>query len=211
MKRLAVILILLFVACGLRAATLYDLVTQLRATVGEEDSTWSAFSDTTAKKWLNLAQDKINRLGGYIEKTWDHTYATADTFGVVLPSDFKAPKSAIIWVGNQWETMVPNKAFRYDTAAYQFDVQWKNKDTARVYFKGSDLYAGLQIRLTYLGNAADLTDSATVCEVSSDLQVFVIEEAISYYLKAQRQYQAAFMLEQQIRHDMGIQPQKANR
>ena len=202
--RVLIIFFLLLMVSPIRSATLSDLIADLRQKTGEPDTSQSIYSDSTAKGWINAAQDKVVTLAGFIEKQFDAIYSVADTFGVVLPSDFKRAEGATVWVGYQWEPMKRDPYFISEASGFLFDVRWQDKDTALAYFRGNDLHQGVQIRLTYKGTADELLDGDSTCQVPDDLQTFITDEAIVYYLCAQKQYQAGLTWQQAIRKDMGV-------
>lgn len=186
------------------SATLSELITDLRYRVDESDTSTSNFSDSVGKLWLNDAQDRIVALGGFIKKQTDITYSKDDTLGHVLPSDFRYVDQVIYLDGRQWETVINNPGFFHDTSTNQFTIKWQNADTARIYFKGTNFWEDKRVRLFYLGVADGMTADSTECEAQDDVEGFIVEEAFVYYLQSLKMYQAAQVVRQNIREDMGL-------
>lgn len=203
MKQL-IFLVVLCLAISAKGATLADLVKDLRLITGEPDSMVSSYTDSTAWVWLNLGQDIIVKLGGYLPKTYDYTLLDTDTFGVVLPSDFRAPVSGKIWDGAQWEGVLQVPEFILDSDIYMYTIDWKNPDSARLYVRGSELFQDQLFRLSYIGDAASLDSATGAFEPFENLRAFVVQEAMVFYLFSLKDYQAAFALRQMIRQDMGL-------
>lgn len=132
MKKFYVLFIMYFllIAVYADATTRTDLINKIRHRTAELTDSTSYYSDSTASIWLNMAQATIVRLGGYIPKTTEITYAS-DSNIYDLPLDFVEAKSVEILSNGSWfpANLVP---FFVDTPLIQVKVSWKNEDTARV-------------------------------------------------------------------------------
>lgn len=198
--RLLFAFLLLFGLAGADTGT--ELIDRLRSRTGEPDSLTSNYTQTEALQWINDAQARVNLLGGYTHKSTDITYAQSDSLGSVLPSDFRYQDGCMLLMGRVWEPMYWNPKFETDDSRLHYFIEWQNEDTARAYFRNIERN-GLRIRLFYLGSVAEL-GRADTCEVKGDHQPFIIEEAYAIYLKSLRMFQAATVIRQQVRQDMGI-------
>lgn len=205
MLKVCVVCIGVLLAQSISGATLSDLIRDLRRVTGEEDTTQSIYSDTAAKTWINLSQDKIAHLADYIEKEYEHTYVEADTFGFVLPADFKYDNGVNVWMTDKWEYVTKDPFFATESNALLYYVSWRHQDTAILYLK--NIGFDQTIHMNYRGRPQTLTVDTSTCEVPLNLQPFIITEAVSHYLKYQKQFEAALAVQAQVRQDMGIKKQ----
>ena len=124
------LIVLLLVASASYSATLSDLKHKLRVRTSELTDSTSFFTDTMATIWLNMAQERIVRLGGYIPKYTDINYSwDSNTYN--LPSGFIRATSGNIKTRGQWfpAYMVNNIV---DSPYIQMKVVWKDEDSAQV-------------------------------------------------------------------------------
>lgn len=202
MKKLLFVLLLL--AGSVQPATLASLIAELRQRTGEKDTVNSFYTNADAKTYLNEAQDKLVRLGGYIPKHVDILY-NFDSVTYRLPASFKALNGAIRRTKGQWARLLYNDNFKKDTSANHYFIQFKAVDTALLYLGGSYWNDGDTARIFYQGTATPMTTDTSTCLVSRDLQVFIIEEAVSMYEQAKRSFQSMALVRGQVRQDMGFQ------
>ncbi len=261
----------------------------MRHRTAELTTATSFYSDSSAAIWLNLAQFRIVKLGGYIPKFTDIVYTedsnfyalptdfrqvtgaeimsrgiwypvavvdnftadpisqvkiswvnedsaivltnrtgfeermldilySVDSVSYVIPQDFKSILSVMLRKGGKWEPVFLNLGFMSDTNAYNYTIFQENTNIAHIYIKGDDLWDNdtirvfyrrtLQdndtLRVDYVGTASEMLTPAAICQVPDELHNFIIDEAISYYMWAQKRFQEAALLQQRIRVDMGI-------
>lgn len=201
MKRLTLVLGLLVLALSTRGATLADLIADLRVLTGEPDTVNSFYTNADAQVYLNQAQDPIVRLGGYIKRQVDVLYTT-DSLSYRLPSTFIKVVSALRRTEGTWIETAYNDGL-HDSIVATYMVQWKNTDTAKAYL-GGRWTDGDTLRLFYLAKASPMDSLADVCDVPEDLQCFVLQEAIALFEQAKRSFEAAALIRQQVRRDMGV-------
>lgn len=189
------------------SATLAELIADCRAISGETDTAAGINTDADWTKFINLAQDKIVRLGGFIPKHSEGTVANSDSLGIVMPSDFRfinrKNNGLIYFASGQWHRGLENPGFLVDTNVFNYFIGWKTADTAMMYAKRGSGNTHTY-RLFYFGTAADLDTLTDTCEVKEDEHVFIVEEAVSYYLMALHAYQVAAGVRSGVRQDMGI-------
>lgn len=205
MIKLFFTLILLLLMGNSYAASLSDLIRDLRHATGELTDTTSFYTDSTANRWINLAQDRIVTLGGFIPKQVDFTFNRNDTT-YTMPSDFRmidGDKNIAIHE-NSISPLWNNPGFKKDTTLNQYFIGWKDEDTAKLYIRGTYLVDDDLLRIFYLGTAADMAYDTSTCEVPDNLQGYIIEEAFSYYIRSQKRFQEASLIQSLIRQDMGI-------
>ena len=68
MKKIILLLLVLLATTAHAGKKLGELEYDLRAVVQENDTALSWFDSSDARKWLNMSQDNIARLGFYVEK-----------------------------------------------------------------------------------------------------------------------------------------------
>jgi hypothetical protein len=201
MKKTALVLSLLMLALPTRSATLADLIADFRVLTGETDTLTSFYTNADAKVYLNQAQDPIVRLGGYIRRQVDLPYST-DSLSYRLPATFIKPIGGLRRTEATWVEVAYNEGLR-DSIVATYMVQWKNTDTAKAYL-GGRWTEGDTLRLFYLAKASSMDTVSDVCDVPEDLQCFVLQEAIAIYEQAKRSFEAAALIRQQVRRDMGV-------
>lgn len=209
MKSLVLLLALVLLAACVSAADLDDLTLDFRESILETDTSRSLIPDTIVHTFINMAQDKIVRLGGFLRKTYTFVYhEDSSSFG--LPSTFKSiglngvmRQSAGIFSQGDWFSIVYNPGFRKDTIVAHYTVGWDTTDTPRLYIKGN-IDEDDSIKVFYRARATAMATGAAVCQVPADEHIFIIEEAISLYEKAKRSHQVMQLLQQTTRMDMGI-------
>jgi hypothetical protein len=210
MRRIAIFLMLWVTSTSIASSvTLSDLTAMFRSRVGETDTAQSSFTDTDVRYWMNQAQDKINGLTGSYQKSYNITWTVADSLGELLPSDFVRETGVMVWVSYLWEPVLPNEYFGSIPeeaklgAKPQYFTDWTNTDSARIYCKNLNQETN-RVRLFYVADPADLDTLTDTCRLAERLQVFVIEEAFSYYLGSLKRFQEAQAVQMQVRQDLGI-------
>lgn len=200
-------LLLIFAPSFAFGEDLDGLTQKLRARTAELDSTTSFYTDSSAKLWLNQGQDKVYRFTGAVKKRTSVTYSV-DSNGYAMPSDYVGlnPQSGIVvnTTGQKWEPAFENPGFRIDTGAFQYYIDWVTNDSAEVFFKGRHFYDGQTINISYFSKPADMDTLTDSCEIDSKLQVYVIEQAMVFYLWSERMYGPASTLQQFIYGELGI-------
>ncbi len=202
MRTIGLICLLVLLAGQCCGETLSGIISQLRARVNEQDTTTSIFTNATAIEWANMAQHKIVKIGGYIDKSVDVYWTEADSLGVSLPSDFRTDIAAMVWNDTQWDYLLKNP-YLNEGSGKQYFCAMKRADTAVAYFKGF-FVDSTRVRIFYKGIAAEMDALGDTCEVQADLIGAIVEEMFSYYMDYKAQYQVAMAIRQQNRTDMGI-------
>lgn len=136
MRSLVAITIALLVLVGAsQAETAADLVTQFRVRAGEQDTLRSFADDTSILTMLDMAQDKVVRLGGYLPKRQIFTY-TAGQASYVLDSTFRNATGVSVRKSGAW-TPVPIKGqANPDSTSLMWDVTWVDSDSAELHIFG---------------------------------------------------------------------------
>lgn len=198
-------LLFLILVSPSRGATAADMIADFRILTDEDTTQGSLVADTEILVFLDNAQDKIVRIGGYLKKSTDVIHSE-DSNSYGLPLAFRRLDGIAVHATNEgfkWTKVFNNPFFMIDTTVYQYYIGWSHPDSARIYFKGA-FWKGDTIRVSYIGDAADLDSLTAVCEVPTDLQTFIIEEAIANYERAKRNHQVQRQTQIQVRMDMGI-------
>lgn len=201
MKEL-ILLCLIFLATTAYAGDRENLVERFRVRIGEPTAATSLVTDSNIALMLNMSQDKVVRLGGFIQKQVDVRYRY-DSTSYALPATFKRALGAMTWDGGNSYTVMENPFFRYDTSDYQYFVAWVESDSAELYLRGVSMFDGQLIRLFYLGTATSMDTVGAPCEVADDEEVYVIEEAISYYEQSKQNYAALQLIFEMVRTAFG--------
>jgi hypothetical protein len=204
---ITVLMTLMFLANLALGSTLGELTTKFRTYVAETDTATSFFTNTDFKVWWNLAQHRIVKLGGYIEKKID-IIPDDDSSAYNLPVGFKSPVGAMVRSSGVWYICKPDPFFKSDSAGPRYFVAGVGSDSFLVYYKRNTTYLNDTLRLIYKSDVADLDTTTDTSEVPGDLEGLVIDEAYSYYLQAKQNYQMRFQVWQIIRTDMGVISQK---
>lgn len=197
---------LLLLSGGVNSETLADLLWQFKQCVNETDTSKSIFTDTAAMLWLNLSQHKVVTMAGYLPKSTDISKVYDSTI-YPLPGDFHAlnqPGAVLAWDGYQWLPVFFNPGLAVDTNAANFDLVWQHADSAYIILRGRFLTGGQTIKVEYFARAPDMVARTDSCYVPSHLHVYIIEEAISYYERAKRNYAGYQLLNQVVRIDLGV-------
>ena len=202
----SIILVLMIVCPPSQATTLVsDLITDFRILTDEIAAQGSIVHDSEIVVFLNRAQDKVVRLGGFLPKKHDIVHSS-DSLDYQLPSDVRyvtSVETRATAEADKWTGFVRNEGFIIDTTAYEYYIRWDSATAQRIYVSG-DLENGDTIRVSYLGDANDLTDTTDTCEVPTDLQTFIIEEAIANYYRSRQNFSAQQQTQNQTRLDMGL-------
>jgi hypothetical protein len=204
LKTVLLIWIMAMVLCTTSGAeTRADLSYMFRARIGETDATTSFVSDTVISVFLNQGQDKIVSIGGFLPNYTTITYST-DSTKYSLPAGVKVVNGVTVLDEGVEHPVLPNPYFMVDTSAFSFYITWNTPDTAELRLKSPNFYEGQVVTVHYNGDAADLITASTVCEVPSNLHVFIVEEAISYYEEAKRNFAGFQLLNAIVRRDLGV-------
>ena len=211
MKRLLfVILVCAAFTLSVSAETLGGLKTLFRYRVDEVDATKAFFTDSSLTHWLNMSQEAVVRLGGFIPKT---TKICLDTLTVfALPSGFKSVKQIFGMRPDIYEPypIFPNPGFVSEKIAAGYSVIWITPDSANLIVKrgaADDPLDTLYVEYLSLPNVLS-TDTSTV-DVPADLIHLVIKEATGYYYEALHFRAHAQAIWQEVRMDMGLLQQGA--
>lgn len=202
-RYIGVILLIVLLHSSANSVTLQNLINDLRALAGEKDTLLSLFSDDDASKWLNMSQDKIVRLGGYLPKSTVIIYAS-DSQSLALPTDFRSMHSngALLWKAGMWSRMLNNPGLMVDTNVANFFIGWVHEDSARMFSKGTILMTGDTVRLFYFAFATDMLTTDSVCHVPADMHVDIVEEAMGYVEQSRKRYDIQQIIKGQVRSDM---------
>ena len=204
MKRIILIAIaLVLLPFILKAQTKADMTAEFRDRIAETDTLTSLVTDTMIGTFLNHAQDKQVRMANYLPAFQDIIYSR-DSSSYRLDAAFKYETGVILRTAELWEAVLLNVNFQSDIDRFSYQIKFHTTDTAHLYIQGRDIYAGDTIRVFYNGTATRLTLDTTTCDVSRDLQVRIIEEAIIMYEEAKRSWTSQQLLWQQLRIDMGV-------
>lgn len=202
-----VILVWMIVSSPGQATTLVsDLISDFRILTDEIAAQGSIVEDSEIVVFLNRAQDKIVRLGGFLPKKYDIVHAAGST-SYQLPSDVKrviSVEAKAVAEGSNWAGFIRNEGFIIDTTVYEYYIRWDSATTPRLYIKGDAINSGDTLRVSYVGDANDLTATTDTCEVPTDLQTFIIEEAIANYYRSRQNFTAQQQTQNQTRLDMGL-------
>jgi hypothetical protein len=202
--RFLITLLILLVPVQSFGVTAADLLDKLRRVTGQAHSARSAFTDSSGLIFLDMAQDNIIALSGYLHKTQDIIHDESTDY--TLNTDFVRLKGVVVKAANDnynWKPMFPNPYFAADTNVINGYVDWQDPDTARLYIRGP-LWLDDTIRVSYLATANALDSTTITCEVPKRLQTQLIEEAIRFYLYSGNRFGEASTKWQQLRTDMGL-------
>ena len=207
MRRLILFVLACFFLCSAtQGVTLVsDLISDFRILTDEIAAQGSIVEDSEIVVFLNRAQDKVVRLGGFLPKKHDIVHSS-DSLDYQLPFDVKYVTSVELRAtgeAGEWAGFVRNEGYIIDTTVYEYYIRWDSATAPRVYVSG-DLELGDTIRVSYLGDANDLTATTDTCEVPTDLQAFIIEEAIANYYRSKQNFSAQQQTQNQTRLDMGL-------
>lgn len=207
MKRLIPLLVVLLIAVTVSGRTLGELNSIFRYTVNEIDTAMAPFPDSASHIWANLAQRIVANIDGNLEKDTTIIVSTI-ALRYNLPSDFQSAIGVMIWDGTQWHSMHLNPMFANDSREYQYDVRWKNADTARLYIKGDKLFDGMTTSVFYKATPSWMDSTADTIDLAGRLEPFVIEEMIGFYYRYKEALSNAQFQFNRVRNDMGIKNQE---
>lgn len=205
-------IILLWVIClfacpHAQAVTLAsDLIADFRILTDEIAAQGSIVEDSEIVVFLNRAQDKIVRLGGFLPKKYDIVHQSGST-SYQLPAGVKWVTSVEVKATaerSNWIGAILNEGFIIDTIVYQYYARWDSVGYMRMYIKSQAFVKDDTIRVSYQGDANDLTATTDTCEVETDLQTFIIEEAIANYYRSRQNFTAQQQTQNQTRLDIGL-------
>lgn len=207
MKKLILLMLICFVlSASISAETLDDLKTRFRYRMDEVDSTKAFFTDSSLSHWLNMSQEAVVRLGGFIPKTAKYGLGTDRSFA--MPAGFRAIKKVFAISSDDSEGPYPilrNPGFLTDVIAMQYSLIWINQDSANLILKiGAVEIPEDTIYVEYLSTANVLTTDTSTVEVPADLIHLIIKEATGYYYEALHMRAHAQAIWQEVRMDMGL-------
>lgn len=160
-------------------------------------------------------------VGGYVSRYTDKIF-DIDSTRYLLPAHTREISGAMVYTGEQWETVILNPYFTVDTSSYQYFVGRANKDTAWLYLRATGnlvdgdtvrvfytagVTAGDSVKIVYYAAPEHMT-SSTECDLPDDLEVFVVEEAIGMYEQARKNAAAQQATYQGVRMDLGLYKQE---
>lgn len=183
-----------------------DLIADFRILTDEIAAQGSIVDDSEIVVFLNRAQDKIVRLGGFLPKKYDIVH-DEDSTSYQLPSDVKRVTNVEVKAGaeaDNWAGLIRNEGFIIDTNVYEYFIRWDSVTAPRLYIKSDAIGDNDTLRVSYVGDAIDLTATTDSCEVPTDLQAFIIEEAIANYYRSRQNFTAQQQTQNQTRLDMGL-------
>lgn len=172
--------------------------------------------DENDTSWVHL------KLGGYMPRVHETTF-DIDSSGYDLPARLKSISGVTIWASGSWQPVMHNPFFMIDTTAYQYDIAWFASDSALLMMKaGNTLSDGDTIRVHYMAGAATgdslivaysaaataMTATDSECDLADDLEVFVIDEAATYYYQAKGNLSGHQAVYQESRTDLGLYKQE---
>lgn len=211
MKRLIfVILVCAIFALSVSAETLGDLKTRLRYRLDEVDVSKAFFADSSLTHWLNMSQEGVVRLGGFIPKTAKFAIGTDRVFA--MPTSFRGISEIFVVSSDDSQPPYPiaeNPGFLLETIGMQYSVIWINPDSANLILKMGALENPEDtIYVEYLSTANVLTSDASTVDVPADLIHLIIKEATGYYYEALHMRGHAQAIWQEVRMDMGLLQQR---
>ena len=194
---------------SISAATLGDLKTLLRYRLDEVDASKAFFTDSSLTHWLNMSQESVVRLGGFIPKTAKFGLDTNRSFA--MPAGFRGIKK-VFAIAPEDEGPYPvlrNPGFLTDVIAMQYSLIWINPDSANLILKmGAAENIEDTIYVEYLSTANVLTSDTSTVDVPADLNHLIIKEATGYYYEALHMRGHAQAIWQEVRADMGLLQQR---
>lgn len=208
MKALLVIL-LVCIGSFAQADTLDSLISKFRVRAMEKDSTTSLATNADIKVFINQAQARIAKVGGYLPKRVNIAYVEG-TLIYSLPSTYKYlddKNGVLLRSADDWIPMLFNPGFLKDTTAPNYTVAFVGGDTAKLYLSGVGFAEDDTVAVHYFGAATPLTTGSQECDFPNDQEVFLIDEALLLYEQAKRDWGAYQLLYQSQRQDMGVEKQ----
>lgn len=122
------------------AASLGDLLIDLRYRTGETITSESSYADSVAVGWINMSQSRIVLLGGYLPKFTDLLYASEDT--ITLPTDFRSITQVKVLSNGRW----------FSDTLMKFDVDWFDQDSATLVMAGGG-FAERDYEVAYIADS----------------------------------------------------------
>jgi|GEM_PF-6054555 len=206
MKRLIfVVLVCVMFAPSILSETLGDLKTRFRYRVDEVNASKSFFTDSSLTHWLNMSQEAVVRLGGFIPKTAKFGLETNRSFA--MPAGFRGIMQ-VFGVSSDYKDPYPilrNPGFVSDVIAMQYSIIWINQDSANLILKmGVVENPEDTIYVEYMSTANVLTGDTSTVDVPADMIHLVIKESTGYYYEALHMRAHAQAIWQEVRTDMGL-------
>lgn len=208
MKALLVILLVALTWGSSDAKTLEGLINDFRIRAGEKDSSKSIASDADIRLFLDHAQARIAKVGGYLPKRVNIAYVEG-TLIYTLPSTYKYlddKNGVLLRSADDWIPMLFNPGFLKDTTAPNYTVAFVGGDTAKLYLSGRGFAEDDTIVVHFYGAANNLS-FGTECDFPNDQEVYVVDEALLLYEQAKRDWAGFQLLYQSQRQDMGVEKQ----
>lgn len=116
------------------SATLQELDTQLRQRINKVDVFKSNFDTTTSFAWLNMAQDRIAVLAGFLPTSADFLYS-GGLPEFKLPISLRALDGVVIKADERFYSIFYNPNFAIDTPVIQYTLDFFHEDTAKLLIK----------------------------------------------------------------------------
>jgi hypothetical protein len=206
MIRILVFLLLIPVVV-LPQTTAQDLIDGFRIRTGQTDTTRSYYTDAHVLYFLDQAQQKMSRLTGYIRRSHSIIYQD-DSLCYTLPSQFKMIRDqqgdgVMVYNGGMWHTVLRNQNFAEDSRKFQYSVGWDSVGEARIYLKGMFIEDDT-VRVFYRAKPNALDSVTDTIEVDTDMEVYVVEEAVAMFEQASRAHDIQMALQVQTRRDLGL-------
>ena len=120
-SKLFIICCLWLIPAVVYAESLGDLLIDLRYRTGEVATSESNYADSVAIGWINMAQSRVVKLGGYLPKSVDYVYE-GDSNYVHLPPDFRAITQLKVKSEGRW----------FGDSSILGDVDWIDEDSAEL-------------------------------------------------------------------------------
>ena len=197
---------------SISAETLGDLKTRFRYRVDEVDVSKAFFTDSSLTQWLNMSQESVVRLGGFIPKTAKFGLELNRAFA--MPAGFRAIKKVFAISSDDAQGPYPvlrNPGFVTDVIAMQYSLVWINQDSANLILKmGAAENLEDTIYVEYVSTANVLSTDTSTVDVPADLIHLIIKEATGYYYEALHMRGHAQAIWQEVRMDMGLLKQGAS-
>lgn len=192
-------------APSISGETLGGLKTLLRYRLDEVDATKSFFTDSGLTHWLNMSQESVVRLGGFIPKTAKFGLDTNRSFA--MPAGFRGINK-VFGINSDYKDPYPilrDPGFLNDVIAMRYSLIWINQDSANLILKmGATENPDDTIYVEYMSTANVLTSDTSTVDVPADLIHLIIKEATGYYYEALHMRAHAQAIWQEVRTDMGL-------
>lgn len=129
-----IIMAFLFVSSTVQTANLGELEERLRQRINQVEKAISVFDTTTSFAWLNMAQNRIAILAGYLPNDTNILY-TGGLTEFSLPSNLRTLRSVIVKSRGRFYSIFHNPDFAIDTPIIQYTWEWEDEDTPLLIIK----------------------------------------------------------------------------